>query len=204
MVRSLRAVPRFSSIRLTDRVRGRACARPKQSGYSLYDLMVTLSVAGVVSTGAVSAQQFIEEGRMRARVDQLRGDLMLARSEAVKRGASVTICKSPDGFGCDDRSPWQHGWMMFADTNANHARESDETVLRVQQALDGGTALRYGKTTDYDYVTYYPTAYASPATTFTFCDRRGATKAKAIIINWTGRARVSTKTSDGEPLSCSG
>ena len=43
-------------------MRGRVCARVGQSGYSLYDLMVTLSVAGAISTGAVSTQQFIEDG----------------------------------------------------------------------------------------------------------------------------------------------
>jgi len=186
-------------------VRGRVCARVGQSGYSLYDLMVTLSVAGVISTGAVSTQQFIEENRIRTLVGQLHGDLIFARSEAAKRGAPVTVCKSSDGASCTPLTPWQNGWIVFTDPNDNQVVDPDETVLRVQAPLGQNTTLglRASGFSANNNVTYQSSGASEKNGTFTFCDARGARKAKAIILTRAGRPRTSTTASDGGPLSCS-
>jgi len=177
--------------------------RLKQSGYSLYDLIITSAVASVLGIGAMGMSSLLQDARMTAAANQLMGHLSLARSEAIKRNVRVTLCKSRDGVACTDGSVWQEGWLVFADDNKNHKLDVGETILHVQEALSGNMTLHYGESGTYTYMGYNSAGEAIRAATFTFCDRRGAEKAKGIIVYWTGRPRVSTKTSEDKPLRCS-
>ena len=177
--------------------------RLKQDGYSLYDLIITSAVASVLGVGAMGMSSLLQDARMTAATNQLMGHLSLARSETIKRNAMVALCKSKNGASCSDESAWQEGWIVFTDDNNNHKVDAGETVIHVQQALEGNLTLRYGETGKYSYVRYNPSGEAWPGATFTFCDGRGADNAKAVVVYWTGRPRVSTKTSEGKPLNCS-
>ncbi len=178
-------------------------SRFTQSGYSIFDLIVTSAVAGVLSLGAVGMTGLIQDSRMTATVNLLMGDLSLARSEAIKRNTIIALCKSNNGTSCSASAAWNNGWIMFTDDNNNHDVDAGEMVIRSQQALEGNLTLRYGETGTYSYLRYNPSGEAWPGATFSFCDNRGADKAKAIIVYWTGRPRVSTKTSENAALSCS-
>lgn len=166
------------------------------------DTLATLAVAGVVvGSGAPAMQNLMHEQRLTTQVNQLLGDLHLARSESIKRGVPVVLCKSSDGVACSTTADWQNGWLVFVDSDDDRVLDANESVVRVQQALAAGTTLRYG--TSYRYVYYKPDGAAWPNATFTFCDPRDAAYAKAIIISTAGRARVSSKSSSDGPLSCS-
>ena len=113
--------------------------RLKQGGYSLYDLIITSAVASVLGVGAMGMSSLLQDARMTAATNQLMGHLSLARSEAIKRNARVTLCKSRDGVACTDASAWQEGWLVFADDNKNHKLDVGETILHVQDAVSGNT-----------------------------------------------------------------
>lgn len=163
---------------------------------------MALAVAGILAAGATPAMQnLVYEQRLTAYVNELFADIQLARSEAIKRVTQVTLCKSSDGTACSATSNWQSGWIVYVDSNGNEAVDSGETIIKVHQALESGTTLRYGAS--YDYVYYKLDGTAWPNATFTFCDTRGANYAKAIIVWNTGRARISSEASDGGSLSCS-
>ena len=183
--------------------RGGFRPRLKQGGYSLYDMIVTSTVASVLGVGAMGMSSLLQDARMTAAANQLMGHLSLARNEAIKRNVRVTLCKSRDGVACTDGSAWQEGWLVFADDNRNHKLDAGETIIHVQEALPGNMTLHYGESGTYTYMGYNSAGEAVRAATFTFCDGRGAEKAKGIIVYWTGRPRVSTKTSEGKPLNCS-
>lgn len=181
----------------------RAPSRRTTAGYSLHDLLVTSTIAGFLGVGAVSMSGMVQDARMISSVNELMGNLNLARSEAIKRNTIVALCKSNDSVSCSKQAAWNEGWIVFTDDNNSHDVDPGETVIRVQQPLQGNLKLRYGETGSYSYVRYNPSAEAWPGATFSFCDSRGAGKAKAVIVFWTGRPRVSTKTSDNKPLKCS-
>lgn len=180
----------------------RAHPRFAQAGYSIFDLIITSAVAGVLSLGAVGMNGLVQDARMTTVVNQIMGDLNLARNEAIKRNTPITLCKSSDGASCSDEAAWRDGWIVFTDHNKNREVDANEAIIRVQQALTGNMTLRYGNTGTYTYVRYNSSGEASRAATFTFCDGRGADKAKAVIVYWTGRPRISTRTSEDESLTC--
>src|SRR3989344_7102828 len=110
----------------------------------------------------------LQETRMTTAVNLLIGDLNLARSEAIKRHAVVTQCKSSNGASCSQKSAWQDGWIIFTDDNKNYEVDAGEGIIRGQQSLGGNTRLRYGgEKASYTHVAYYPPGYARPNATFT-------------------------------------
>lgn len=176
------------------------------TGHSMTETLTTLAVAGVVvSGGAPAMQNLMYEQRLTTQVNQLLGDLHMARSESIKRGTPVVLCKSSNGVACSTTADWQNGWLVFVDTDDDSTVDANEPVIRVQQALSTGVTLRFGAFGPGAgrYVTYLSTGLTEQNGTFTLCDPRDAVYAKAIIISTAGRARVSSKSSSDGPLSCS-
>jgi len=176
---------------------------PRQAGYSLHDLIVTSAVVGALATGTPAMMGMVQSSRMTAEVNELMAHLSLARSEAIMRGMTVTLCKSENGLDCTSGSEWNKGWIVFVDGNTNRQVDSGEVIIRIKQS-SGAVALNFAGALNHDhYITYKPEGKAEPNGTFTFCDGRGSANARSVIVLGTGRPRVSTKTSQNKPLDCS-
>ena len=181
----------------------RAPTRHIMAGYSLHDLLVTSTVAGFLGVGGASMAGLVQDARMTAAVNELMGNLNLARSESIKRGSRIAICRSQDGISCSGTG-WNEGWIVFTDANENYKLDDDETLILVRQEMPGNISLRYGgEKASYARLAYYPEGYARPNATFIFCDNRGPVKAKSVIINTVGRPYTSDKTWEKKPLTCS-
>ncbi len=180
--------------------------RQRQRAFSLFDMLVTLVVAGTLTSLAVPAfKQLTVRTRLTTQVNQLLTELHLARSEAIKRGQHVVLCKSSDGQHCTGDAAWHDGWVVFADPNNNHLADPDETVIRVQGTQTGvQTRLNAsgGDLRRNHYIGYRPDGYSGKGGTFTLCDPTTPGMARAIIIYWSGRARTSNKDAQQQALTC--
>ena len=108
-----------------------------QAGFTLMELMVTLTVVGILAAvGIPSFSSVIRNNRITAHTNELVTALTLARSEAMKRGDVVTTCPSEDGETCAGNNDWSTGWFVFLDTNADGARDADEEQLQVWPAIE--------------------------------------------------------------------
>jgi len=177
--------------------------RLKQSGFSLYDLIITSAVASVLGAGAMGMSSLVQDARMTAGVNQLMTQLSLARSEAIKRRSAITLCASTTSTECQGTRKWHDGWIMFWDPNGNGRLEPGESILRVQEspAIKSLRLGAWGPGTG-QWVTYEADGTTKQNGTFTFCDSRGTAKAKAVILLGTGRPRVSALSAGGDPLNC--
>src|SRR5512139_602683 len=148
-------------------------------GFTLIELLVTLAVAAILLTVAVANYQiFVANSAMASQANQVVGALSLARSEAVKRGAQVSVCASSDGATCIGN--WTQGWIV----------RDASGVIRVQSALTGGSTLSAGAVTTITYTPNGRTTLAA-ATTLTLCPPSPATvKGRAIQVELTGRPYV--------------
>ena len=183
------------------------------SGYSLLELMVTVTVAGVVlGFGVPSFMQLQRNNAMIGVANDLVSSLSIARSEAVKRQVPVTLCSSPNptdaapacGFG-------NGGYIVFVDenngvlgdaTDGNAIVDANELVLL--QRDDPGAVINISSNGG-AYASYATNGYLVPTavgqgqpsmTVILICDDRGnedaggRSSARVVQIAPTGRAQV--------------
>lgn len=117
-------------------------ASSEPGGFTLVELMGVVAVAAIVLTlGVPSFFTLIQNNRAATQVNELVMALSLARSEAVKRGAPVSLCPSKDPKDqskCSGGTDWQVGWLVFVDAAA--ADSADPVVgevLRVWPEMTG-------------------------------------------------------------------
>ena len=177
----------------------------KQSGLTLVELMVTVTVLVIVTTAAVpNFRNFIQNNRMAAAVHRFVTSANLARSEAVKRGQRVTVCKSTDLIVCSASGGWDQGWIVFVDENDNGKRDAPgEELLRAQNTVPGNIRMQ-GQADVSDLLSYnafgFPTLVGganldSNKSTLIMCDARDYGEyARAVVISASGNVRSTSAT----------
>ncbi|MGI9239090.1 MAG: GspH/FimT family pseudopilin [Woeseiaceae bacterium] len=170
------------------------------SGYSLYELLVTMSliaallVVGIPGFGSILARQ-----RQQVEVNALFHAIHLARKESIMRRKVVSICPSQDGAQCVPGRDWSRGWLMFE----NEDRDSPPHVD------PGEPVLKYHKVDETILIKANRRGFTLRATflratngTFVVCDRASRIKPKGLVVSYTGRPRVAIATTAGKPYTC--
>jgi len=170
-----------------------------QAGLTLVELLIGMSITVILTGLTIGSVSIIGDFVTTSEINNLMTDLYYSRSEAIKRKSTITICRSEDGESCATGSKWEEGWIVFSDSNRNRVIDEDDKILLIRDKLPGNSVLTLGSGYYY-YIMFSPTGEAYPRNTFKYC-RAGAAP-KAIILFATGRARVSTLDSGGNPLKC--
>lgn len=177
-----------------------------RAGFTTIELMVTLAIAAILVTMAVpSLQSVIRNSRLRTHTNELALSLTFARSESVKRGITVTVCKSANATDCGGNTvQWEQGWIVFADSNNDGVVDEGEDVLRVAGAVRTGYSLR-GNSNLANSLTFRATGVSNASGTFVLCAQNKKEWARAVIINLVGRVRVAPdEDHDGIPETSAG
>jgi len=137
-------------------------------GFTLIELMVTLAVLGILATlAAPSFQNLIRSTRLSTAANDLSSAMALARAEAIRRGARVTLCRSSTSANalptCDTGGgAWTDGWVLFVNSDADTppAIDAGEEILRRGGPMNVAT-LSVQTTADVaNSVTYRPDGMA--------------------------------------------
>jgi len=179
-------------------------ARLWQSGFSLVELIISLTVGAILIGIAIPAfSTMLDENRISTQILNFVGHLNSARQAAITSGQEVTLCKSSDGTSCDSSLQWEDGWLVFIDRSGDHLRSADEKLLRVQQRLDDDISIRFSAGLGHNnYVIYKPTGLSGNNGTFTFCVGQSDIPPKAVVLLGTGRIRLASKKPKGGSLTC--
>lgn len=132
-------------------------------GFTLIELMVAIVVLAVMlGIGVPSFRDAAVGSRVSSYANDLVASVQLARSEAIKRNAAVTLCASSDGENCEDEGGWEVGWII---------RAADGSVLQRQTALNAD--YRVTEAGDTTQIVLLPTVIRDPPTTLSFTVCRG-------------------------------
>ncbi len=175
--------------------------RGESRGITLIELICAMSVLAILASIAIPSFSVLlqDTGRSTA-LNGFLHSLFLARSEAIKRGSMVTLCASMDGQQCSgDARGWHRGWIVFAndDFDTPPERDRQELLLWVHAGWSEGTI-----TSNRASFSLRSTPQGVINGTVVFCDSRGSSHARAVIVNNVGRPRLSQLDSGNRPLRC--
>jgi type IV fimbrial biogenesis protein FimT len=104
----------------------------KHFGFTLIEVMVTLAVGIIIlAIGVPSFLNMMSSNQAAGYSNDLVGALRLARSEAVKRSSTVTICAGNDDLSGCSAGTWNNGWIVFNDVNGDAVQDAGEATIRV-------------------------------------------------------------------------
>jgi type IV fimbrial biogenesis protein FimT len=181
----------------------------RNSGFTLMELMVVLSIAAVViGIGAPSLTQFLKNNRLTNTANDVLSGIVKARTEAIKGQIDVSMCRSDNPTAatptCSDSG--SAGYIVFRDiTTKDCTRVSTEPLIAAYTYDQSFTS------TDPMRVSWNGNCLSFAATGFrqdiasrttishvVICDNRAKAKiagsslsaARGISVTRTGRARV--------------
>lgn len=150
----------------------------KHNGFTLLELIVTISIAGILMALAIpSFSDMIRSSRLTTTINELVGSLNLARSESVKRGTTV-IVKAKTGTN------WESGWTVELPAPC-----TTNCVIKDYAALATGYTLRGNIGNSLDYKA---SGASEEAGYLTLCTDSTVKPGyiKVLNLNFTGRINV--------------
>lgn len=168
-----------------------------QPGFTLIELMLVLAVLAILLlVVAPNFSSFIAEGRVSTTKGKLHSSISLARTESIKRGTRVAVCRANNAeTNCAGTSiaagnaDWSNGWLVFADDDEDSSVDAGE-LIRVQTDINAATGIQYsrGDMIIYDGLGMLITA-ANGDETFIVSDSSGSASEDGLSVRATGRVR---------------
>jgi type IV fimbrial biogenesis protein FimT len=121
-------------------------------GFTLIEVLVVLTIIGILTAlGLPSFTRMIQANTISSHANLFLSDLRYSRSESIRRGGSVVMCRSelPEvgNPSCSAASSgaaghgWAGGWIIFQDWNKNGTQDTGEPLLRVASAITSIDAI---------------------------------------------------------------
>ncbi len=150
-------------------------------GFTLYELIVTVAVAAIIlSFGVPGFKGFIDNNRATTHTNDLVTALNLARSEATRRGAAITVCSSADNATCSGSNDWSTGWIV---------RSAAGDVLRVWPERSGGAGVVTADVSSIQFLARGSLGGGAPGFEIRLPDCTGS-NGRDVSVNGAGRISV--------------
>ena len=177
----------------------------RDAGFTLIELMIAIALVAVLLATAVPAlDDFTNDARQTGAINDFISSIHLARNSAITTNSRVTMCASASGTNCE-ATTWDSGWIVFGDLNSNGTLDVGETIVTASASVEG-LSIQSGEFPA--ALMYRPNGRAMTALLtgnsgeFAVCDFRGDEHAKVILVELSGRPRMSEKKANGAPPSC--
>ncbi len=107
----------------------------RAAGFTLVELVIALAVLLILlAVGIPQSMSLMANNRLTSQANELVQAFSIARSEAIKRTAVVRVVPT-------DAADWTKGWTLVADANRDGDFIDSGDLVRIGNALPGGTTL---------------------------------------------------------------
>jgi type IV fimbrial biogenesis protein FimT len=161
-------------------------ARSTAAGLTIIELLIVVAITAVFATIALpSMGEFVRNMRLASGMSQLHSDLLLARSESIRRNSRMLVCPraSATSTACATvlaATTWMNGWLVCYDVDADAACDAatmeNPNPVRVRSALGSPLSLNGPAA----LVTFFPVGNANGAATFTLTGGTATTRTTTI------------------------
>lgn len=168
-------------------------------GFTLIELLVAVALVAILLTIAVpNFGSFISQSRVDSVKDKLVSSVAEARSEAIRSGSRVVICRKNSGADtCNGSSTsagnadWSEGWVIFSDDDGDVVVDVGELVIKVHADIPEQSSIQYtrGDAIIFDGTGLLTTSSSSDEV-FSISDSADSSVGAGISIRPTGRIRM--------------
>ncbi|TPH18165.1 GspH/FimT family pseudopilin [Litorilituus lipolyticus] len=155
-------------------------AKKKTVGFTLIEFMVTLVIAGIITTIALpNLGEFIVKMRVGNEVSEMQRLLMTARNMAINTEQNVTVCPM-NANACTGANNWLGNIGVIA---------ADGTVIKQKEAISSGDNLVFAD----NNITYSATGLSNNnnIATFSYCPKGKVKLSRGVTITISGRSYLS-------------
>lgn len=181
-----------------------------QAGLTLLELCITVTISVVVvSAVTASLSTLVARNESFSTINQLYHAFQTARSEAIKRGQTVTLCPLNSNQSCSNS--WDSTISIFPDPDNSRSRSENEPVLR-QVTIDTSGSIRVAPRNRRYFQFNGLGGTRGSMGNITYCPKDPSNKKliRQLILNLAGRLRFAADTDgdgvpekgDGSPITC--
>lgn len=114
--------------------------RSPHAGLTLIELLTALSILAILAAlGLPPMRAAVESSALRSATADLLSAIQVARSDAIRLGRRVTICRSQDQKVCDTSTSanWEAGWLVFIDIDRASSTDAEVSATDIVTARHG-------------------------------------------------------------------
>ena len=155
--------------------------RGRSAGVTLIEMMIAIIILAVLLAIGVPAFRDASLGsKLGSTATNLVASVQLARSEAIKRNRTMTLCSSTDGATCAGSGDWETGWVVL---------DPDGVVFQAQEAAP--RTILVTQTAGPNSLGFQPIGIGATGATFRVCrdDPVGAQE-RTVSISASGSPTV--------------
>ncbi|WP_194842587.1 GspH/FimT family pseudopilin [Endozoicomonas sp. OPT23] len=162
-------------------------------GFSLIEVMIVLVLMSILASMSTTLGSLLDRFKLDSGSQAAVGSINLTRSEAIKRGSLVSICRSSTGLDCDSTSTdWSTGWTVFTNPNDNDSIDAGEEVIRYHNGISSTLRMTW---TSGNTLTFNPRGRPVSSGSFVVClNGRTGTDLRTVAVSGTGTVRKSSLT----------
>lgn len=150
------------------------------NGFTLVELMVTVSIIAIIAAVALPSMGWMADAaRLNGQADEMITTMQMARAEAVRRNARVTVCGTTDGTTCAGGTTWTR-WIIRGRDNVESESSGTEVVDVIRDTTASGDVQVTGPAAG---IVFRPSGIIDSAQTVTVCIPKNLPPENRRVLN---------------------
>jgi type IV fimbrial biogenesis protein FimT len=164
-----------------------------QQGFTLVELLVVMTIVAILLAMAIPSYNSLAISTTASQyASSMAESALLARAEAIRRNAAVSVCVSADGATCGSGG-WEQGWLVSCMTNDHVTCDSSGTntlVIQYQGAAKSGWKI--SEASGLAKLNFDPSGTGATAASMTVCRATPTVgeQQRTVHISATGRPTI--------------